>query len=290
MALIATLAAILILLFVLWRVRYRYPPADVPQVLCYHKISDKFCFEGTWMTPKRFVGQIDRLVADGFEFVGEDEFIDAMRSPAAGNNAKVLLTFDDGYEQLFDMYGDHLERRGIPLLVFLATDYVGRENRWDLGLGRRPFKHLSWAQIEDLAGCGVRFGSHSASHRNLTHLEKSDLANEITGSRAVIEQHIGGRVRSFSYPFGRYDEEVRSMVMDAGYEVAFSLYPPCSNEVVDPYALRRNGVYIIDTSFSISCKLRRNPLFWFEEMKCRAINGVALLTPLFKRFSARPGK
>jgi hypothetical protein len=78
-------------------------------------------------------------------------------------------------------------------------------------------------------------------------------------------------------------------VREAGFTTAFSLYPTHSNETVDPFALRRNGVYIIDTPFTIDCKLTRSPLFWFEEMKCRAINQMAVLTPVLKRFSAGPG-
>jgi hypothetical protein len=59
---------------------------------------------------------------------------------------------------------------------------------------------------------------------------------------------------------------------------------------VDRFALRRNGVYIIDPAIALKCKLERNPFFWFEEMKCRTINGVAVLTPVLKRLSAGPDK
>jgi peptidoglycan/xylan/chitin deacetylase (PgdA/CDA1 family) len=287
---IGIVTAFFLLLFVVWKVRYRYPPADIPQVLCYHKLSDRFCFEGTWMTPGRFVRQIDHLHARGYDFIGEDEFVSAVADPKDNGAKKILLTFDDGYEELYDLHKSELAPRGIPLHVFLVTDYVGGENRWDLALGRRSFRHLAWEQIVEMANQGVTFGSHGASHRDLTRLQPSELAREIAGSKSVLEQYVNGRVRSFSYPFGRYDSRARTAVGEAGYEVAFSLYPPHCNEDVDLLALRRNGVYIIDTPFSIECKLKRNPLFWFEEMKCRTINGVAILTPIFKRFSAGPGK
>jgi hypothetical protein len=32
----------------------------------------------------------------------------------------------------------------------------------------------------------------------------------------------------------------------------------------------------------VECKLQKNPLYGLEEMKCRAINAVAVLTPLLK--------
>jgi peptidoglycan/xylan/chitin deacetylase (PgdA/CDA1 family) len=267
MILIGIIAALLVTLFLIWKVRYRYPPADIPQPLCYHKISDGFLF-----------------------FVDETAFIRAVANPTPDNARKILLTFDDGYQELCDVYVEELERRGVPLLVFLPTDYVGRTNDWDLSLGRKPSRHLSWDQITELAERGVCFGSHGASHRDLTRMSPEDLAEEIARSKAAIEEKTQRAVTSFSYPFGHYNARVRSAVRDAGFTTAFSLYPPRSNEAIDPLALRRNGVYIIDTPFTIDCKLTRNPLFWFEEMKCRTINQVAVLTPVLKRFSAGPGK
>ncbi len=287
---IVVIAALLVTLFLVWKVRYRYPPADIPQSLCYHKISDGFLWEGTWMTSGRFLEQIDTLKSGGYEFVDEAAFVHAVANPAPGASRKILLTFDDGYEELHDIYVGELERRGVPLLVFLPTDYVGRTNDWDLSLGRKRSRHLSWDQIRDLAERGVRFGSHGASHRDLTRLPPEDLADEIARSKTEIEEKTGQAVTSFSYPFGRYNTRVRQAVRDSGFTAAFSLYPPHSNEAVDPLALRRNGVYIIDTLFTIGCKLTRNPLFWFEEMKCRTINQVAVLTPLLKRPSAGPGR
>ena len=82
----------LLLLFVVWRARYRYPPRDTPQVLCYHKLSQKFCFEGTWMTPARFLGQIDHLESKGYRFIDESTFARAVAKPTPENSKKILLT------------------------------------------------------------------------------------------------------------------------------------------------------------------------------------------------------
>ena len=290
MVLITVITLILFLLFAVWRMKYRYPPRDIPQALCYHKLSDAFCFEGTWMTPGRFLDQIDELGERGYRFIDETEFIDSVANPEPKNAAKIFLTFDDGYDTLYTIYTRELERRRVPLHIFLLSDFVGRPNQWDLSLGRRSFRHLGWEEIRDLSELGVSFGSHGASHKDLTRLAPSALTREIEQSRQTIETRLQKPVRSFSYPFGRYNENVRAAVRAAGYKIAFSLYPPHCNETVDPFALRRNGVYIIDTSFAIHCKLEPNPLFWFEEMKCRIINQVAVLTPILKRSSADPGK
>ena len=70
-----------------------------------------------------------------------------------------------------------------------------------------------------------------------------------------------------------------------GYDAAFSLYPAHHNFTFDRFAIRRNGVYIIDPAGWIQTKITPGPLFWLEEMKCRAINAIAAVTPAIKRLS-----
>jgi peptidoglycan/xylan/chitin deacetylase (PgdA/CDA1 family) len=287
---IAAIVAVFLVLFIVWRVRFGYPRSDMPAVLCYHKLSERFCLEGTWMTPRRFLGHIDHLSAEGFRFISETEFLAALENPHRGHARTILLTFDDGYEALYEMYMRELLPRNIPVLVFLPSDHMGVVNSWDLSLGRRPFRHLSWEQVADMARSGAQFGSHGAAHADLTRVGRSELSREVVESKSAIEQATGQAVRSFSYPFGRYNARVRAAVAGAGYDAAFSLYPSHSNQRTDRFALRRNGVYIIDGWYALRCKLRPGPFFWFEEMKCRAINAIAVLTPLVKRLSAGPGK
>jgi peptidoglycan/xylan/chitin deacetylase (PgdA/CDA1 family) len=285
------LGAVLVLLFFLfvrWRVAYGYPPTDIPPVLCYHKLSDRFCLEGTWTTTRRFLDQIDRLRDRGYRFIGEDDFYECLDQPSPDHSTAVLLTFDDGYESVYEVFTEHLAPRGVPVLVFVVMDYVGKENAWDLSLGRRPFRHLSWEQILEMMRRGAAFGAHGATHVDLAGAPADLLEREVAGSRRALGERTGRAPRSFSYPFGRYDAAVERAAERAGYDGAFSLYPRHSNTRVDRFAIRRNGVYVIDTDLTIRLKIQRTPLFWVEEMKCRTINSVAALTPMLKRASRAP--
>ncbi|NIO00925.1 MAG: polysaccharide deacetylase family protein [Candidatus Latescibacteria bacterium] len=273
-------------LYALWWRKYRFPPRGYAQALCYHKISKRFCFEGTWTTPDRFFSQIDFLIDRGYRFIGEDEFLTSIEAATIGAEKMLLLTFDDGYTEVFDYLLPGLEKRTIPFHVFIVTDFAGRENAWDLSLGRRPFRHLSWREVEEMAGRGASFGSHGATHRDLTRLPNEECAVELVRSKSALEDILNAPVRSFSYPFGRYNDRIKKLARAVGYQAAFSLYPSHPNEVVDRFALRRNGVYVIDTRSSILRKIERRPFSWFEEIKCRTINGIAVLTPIFKNSSA----
>jgi peptidoglycan/xylan/chitin deacetylase (PgdA/CDA1 family) len=230
------------------------------------------------------------LLGRGYRFIGEDEFYGSLANRSLERGREILLTFDDGYEEVYDVYMEHLAPRAVPLLVFLVTGYAGRMNTWDLAAGRRGFRHLSWERVAEMARAGARFGSHGVSHADLTKLPPRTLEEELVQSKRVLEDATGMPVRSFSYPFGRSDDRVRTAVKKAGYDGAFSLYPAHPNERIDMLALRRNGVYVIDTALTILRKIEPSPLFWLEEMKCRSINSLAVLTPILKRLSPVQGR
>ncbi len=283
LAILVVLGAALALVHVRWRGRYGYPARYVPQTLCFHKVSKRFLFEGTWTTPKRFFAYVDRLRDRGWEFVDEARFLESLRNtPDLGDSKELLLTFDDGYGSLVDI-AHGLRERNVSMHVFVLTDFVGKDNAWDLQLGRPAERHMSWDELRELMAAGHSIGSHGCSHSDLTTLSTEQIERELKDSMAAIDANLSVRARTFSYPFGRYNDAIKIAVREAGYDAAFSLYPRHGNDLVDRYALRRNGVYIIDPVTAIERKLERNRLYWIEETKCRAINGVARLTPMIKK-------
>ncbi|MCX5753878.1 MAG: polysaccharide deacetylase family protein, partial [Candidatus Krumholzibacteria bacterium] len=136
-------------------------------------------------------------------------------------------------------------------------------------------------EIGDLARRGFAFGSHARTHRDLTRLSLEDLRVELADSKREIESRLAAPVSSLSYPFGRLNDRVRREAERAGYRAAFTLCPPRSASP-DRYALRREGIYVIDSIGSIKAKLGTGLPFLFEDFKGRMINAFAVLTPLFK--------
>jgi peptidoglycan/xylan/chitin deacetylase (PgdA/CDA1 family) len=287
MILLATLVVVVAVLHLVWRVRFGYPPGDAPRVLCFHKISRRFLWEGTWTTPARFAATIDRLVARGYRFIDEDAYLAALDDRHAGRAREIFLTFDDGYADTIDAAHEILAARGIPLHVFLVSDHAGRENTWELSLGRPPVRHLAWERVRELSAAGVTFGSHTASHADATRLPGDALLEDLRRSRRQIEDATGKPVRTLSYPFGRYNQCALRAAREAGYEAAFSLYPRGRNAVVNRFALRRDAVYITDPPRLVERKLEPNAIYGLGEMACRAINAVAVLTPVL---TARRGR
>lgn len=281
MLILLTIIILPVAAYLVWRARWGSPIDPFPRVLAYHKVT-RFEFGGTWVPPARFASQLDHLLEAGCTFIGEGAFLETLSGTREGRSREILLTFDDGYRELLEEAVPALESRKIPAHIFIVSRFVGRENRWELPLPGRRCRHLSRDEILDLDGRGFTFGSHTRTHRDLTRLDPDEARGEIAESKRELEDMLGSPVRSLSYPFGRFNARIAREASLAGYEAAFSMYPPGPGARLDAFALRREGVYIVDTLGSLRRKVERGPLFWLEDMKGRAINGVAVLTPIFK--------
>jgi peptidoglycan/xylan/chitin deacetylase (PgdA/CDA1 family) len=269
-------------LYAFWHHRWGYPGRNIPGVLTYHKVID-FESGGTWISPRRFEGHIRSLIDSGYSFIDEAAFLETLEGARQAGEKEILLTFDDGYDCIASSAAPVLERMGVPALVFLVTGFAGRENSWELGLPGRKARHMDWDTVSALSSRNFSFGSHCENHLPLTRLPREEALREMVRSKEEIEKRTGTRVHSLSYPFGRTSPEVALLAEEAGYRAAFTLYPSGRAAEADPFRLRREGVWVIDTPATVRIKLSRGGLFWLEDIKGRMINAVADLTPLLKK-------
>jgi len=106
---------------------------------------------------------------------------------------------------------------------------------------------MTWDQLREMSNSGMTIGAHTISHPNLPNTSADEAAEEITGSRDMIESMISAPVAHFSYPNGRgsshLNETVRGIVRRSGFLSAVTSVPGCVHGDADPWALRRVGVY-----------------------------------------------
>jgi len=99
-----------------------------------------------------------------------------------------------------------------------------------------------WCTIRRAAASGVALGAHTVTHRTLPCLSDEDLSFELEVGRDRIAAHTGVRPRCFAYPYGRWDDRVRSAVRGAGYHAAVTLDYGRNGAGQDPWALKRVSV------------------------------------------------
>jgi peptidoglycan/xylan/chitin deacetylase (PgdA/CDA1 family) len=118
---------------------------------------------------------------------------------------------------------------------------------WSRRLGAalpRGRQVIDWAEAEEMSAAGVSFGSHSATHRILTHLGADEARREIEGSWAELRARPVDAVPVFCYPNGDWSEGVAALVGAAGYAAAVTTEFGYEGRAPEhPFALKRIGVH-----------------------------------------------
>ncbi len=234
-------------------------------VLAYHKVNDRFEFGMTNVKPEMFIRQIFALKESGYKF-------SCSPYEAAASDENVGLTFDDGYDCFYTNVVPFLISVGASAIVFVITDFIGKENSWDLRLSRKPFVHMNEAQIKEVSQLGFEVGSHSCSHRDLTRIDRETARDELSDSKKLIEDLTGKEVNSVSFPYGRHNSNVVSLASELGYLNQYGLGSNVSGGVI-----KRIPVYKIDTPATVRKKVSMNRL---EILKSDLIHSFANISAL----------
>ncbi|MBL7192192.1 polysaccharide deacetylase family protein [bacterium] len=203
---------------------------------------------------------------------------DYLREPMSG---KTAITFDDGYESVYTEAYPILQEMNAGCTVFLITGYIGGWNRWEVNIGFRKFRHLTWAMTQEMEL--AEFASHTVTHRCLTKIPPEEIRLELTASKKVIEDKIGRPVRYLSPPFGRYNDTVLRIARECGYEAVCTMNPGRISSSGGHFVIPRCGVYLIDNDYTFKCKLGAGKLAALEQYKLRLINTLSIGTIIVKK-------
>lgn len=207
-----------------------YPLAydvDIP-ILAYHKVDTEAL--STWyVTVDQFTQQMEVLKAYGYQTVSLDDFLDYRDGTSVPPERPVIITFDDGYQGIYDYVSPILNAKDMQGTVFVITGYTGEsederyDNSWN---PTEPLTyHLIWPEIVELDSLGFSIGSHSVTHPNLLDIDPEEVEYEISYSRQDIQEHVGDdEGMSFAYPYGLGDDSplIRSLIEQSGYHSAVS--------------------------------------------------------------------
>jgi peptidoglycan/xylan/chitin deacetylase (PgdA/CDA1 family) len=151
----------------------------------------------------------------------------------------VIITFDDGYEEIYTLARPVLKEFGMRTVLFVLGNRNLRINLWDKKLNLPMTKLLNDQQIVDLYDEGFEIGAHTLNHVNLSKLSTVEAWKEIYDSKRNLESLIHGRIYSFSYPYGAVTKDIQDMVAQIGFFFGCSVFsgPPQFGQ--NPLQIRR---------------------------------------------------
>jgi peptidoglycan/xylan/chitin deacetylase (PgdA/CDA1 family) len=140
----------------------------------------------------------------------------------------VAVTVDDAFVSFFQNGLPELERRNIPVAIFVPTAFVGRKLDWAMEeeMESPDQQVASVVELQALARNPlIRFGSHTVNHRNLTLLSAADVRSELVDSKKSLEQVLRRDIDSISFPYGAFTERELLLAKQAGYNTCFTTSP-----------------------------------------------------------------
>lgn len=150
--------------------------------------------------------------------------------PPVGDQAMVLITFDDGDASLADTALPVLAGLGLGAVFFVTRKFVGQRGMINAG----ELRHLSAA--------GMVIGSHGVSHRFLNTLSDAALEFELEHSRDFLEQATGREVSLLSLPGGRGATREIEAAARAGYRSVFGSVPGNNRDTAPGHLIERVAI------------------------------------------------
>ena len=246
-------------------------------VLVYHKVDDKVEWGLTRVRPNAFRRQIKYLQEHDYKFVTISELKNASQSDKV-----VAISFDDAYQSAYTHAYPILKEINAPATIYVITDYVGKDNLWDLNVGNIIFQHISWEELQELSDNGWEIGSHTLSHRDLRKLEINDLKKEFILSKELLESKLNIVVKSTSFPFGKFGLRELETAKAIGYLNSAVFYPIFKHfkEEDELFVVKRLGVYLWDTKMFFKFKLSGGIAKLLEILKQNVLNLFSSITIL----------
>jgi peptidoglycan/xylan/chitin deacetylase (PgdA/CDA1 family) len=207
-------------------------------IFCYHGLVDKVRYPGTQITPAAFEAQMKELKDRGITVIGMQDLLAWKHGEKNIPPRCAVITFDDGLKSQYEVAWPLMKKLGYTFTMFIYTEGV----RGGLFGGGEA---ITWEQLGDMRDNGIDIEAHSATHQDLREghpvtIREPDgkktrkkltgpeyeqfLQNELVGCKQLLEQRLGIKVNCFAVPYGFYNEHVKEVARNAGYEAMFTVY------------------------------------------------------------------
>lgn len=243
------------------------------------------------VTPQAFEDQLRWLKRDGWQGATEADVEAAVAGRLPPGPKRILITFDDGFEDNYIWAFPLLKRYGFRAAIFPATRFIGAERGpgWAAGDAPGRGRFLKSGQLREMHAAGMWIASHSHSHPLLTQIDAAQVKDELRRSRETLQGLGISGPPWFAYPAGDEDEGVRQQVADSGYRLAFTTVPghiPTGG--CDPLRIPRTEVSASDSPPIFRMKLKGR-LDWTRIKESRAVRRVvdAINAYLIRRIAGR---
>lgn len=199
-------------------------PVTAP-ILLYHHVTPEYVDSDYYLTLDLFTQQLDWLVAEGYTSITASQLVNALTQGAKLPEKPVLITFDDGFDDVYQYAYPVLKERSMVATWYLVATYLNGQDC------------VTTEQAEELISAGWEIGSHSMTHADLKYTE--DTNYEMAQSKGLLMLELNVPVNTFAYPFGSVNDYVFEKVYKYGFTAGMGLGKSSQHDMSTLFYLSR---------------------------------------------------
>lgn len=227
-------------------------------IFMYHQIG-KFApmktHRANYCDVDRFRAQMALLKRFKVSVLSLDEAARALTGEAPMPKRAAVLTFDDGCLDFYENAAPILLEFGYPAMVYVIAAQAGDKAAWLAAAGHPTPPLMTYAHLRELTVQGVGIGSHAYTHVRLAELDAAAQLQQLTQSKALLEQELGQAVKHVCYPYGSHNLQTLLAAQQAGYLTGTTCERAAAMPGCDLLALPRKAISYGDNRLGFMWKL-----------------------------------
>jgi peptidoglycan/xylan/chitin deacetylase (PgdA/CDA1 family) len=158
-----------------------------------------------------FDQQMSYLASSGYSAISAQQLVDALAGNTGLPSKSIVITFDDGYSDIYAYAYPVLQKYHIVGNIAVVTGLVGGAD------------YVSWGQIEEMSRSGLMYMiNHTWSHYAIAYGSYDKARYEIATAKQQLQDHTGQNINTFVYPYGAVTTSAINALQQEGVKGAFS--------------------------------------------------------------------
>jgi peptidoglycan/xylan/chitin deacetylase (PgdA/CDA1 family) len=162
----------------------------------------------------------------GYETITFTDLLNYVDHGKALPEKPVIISSDDGYQDVYTNGFPILKKYGYKMTVFLVTGAIGnsdadrKTNKYFNERASVTRTILTWPEIIEMDEYGCEFLSHTVNHIRLGLASDEEFLEELSQSKKDIESHLDKDVLFFAWPYDNNSPSKWPLISVAGYRGA----------------------------------------------------------------------
>lgn len=218
-------------------------PSTLPTIVMLHYVSDHPDHDALrpWnISRNSYIRLLDYIEQQNYTTIGFEDIV----MPQYSKRKSIIITFDDCPKELWDFAIPELISRNMKAVFYIPTVHMGGYNEWNVLEGLPKVDLMDDEDIAKLSAVVMEIGSHAHNHIMLEEKKETEIIDQLTKSKSILEKIINKPVVSVAYPYGSVPPNAYKLAKDAGYRYGLAVFTPWQTK----YTIRR---WIYDDTDSI---------------------------------------